>query len=523
LTRNPSDAPRGRQELAPVPDTGAGWFVAPPEAEGVPRYLELLRARLWLIGVITAACIVGAVLGLSVAEKVYEAHTDLLVAPIPRENETLVGLGLPRETSDPTRDVETVSRLIETASVARRVQSRLNLKRSAGQLLDDIEVVPVAQSNIVTITAKANDPLAAARLADAFAEAAIADRTQKMHDQLATIIPPLRSQINQIPRTERLGVETLVNRLRDLEALRAMDDPTLRLEARAEPPTDPVSPRPVLSLAAAILGGLILGSGAALGLQLLDSRLRREEQLRRYRLPILARIPAERKSVRRERVPLTPDELSVATLDAYRLLAGALVAEGRDENDSRSVVVTGPTPGDGKSTTSINLAAALGAMNKQVILVDGDTRRPTIARALEIDSRHGLTSVIAGRVPLKDALVPVDRVGSKFEALLQHEGESAILGSTSPVLADRLVSQAERLADWLVFDAPALSHVPDALPFVSRADHVVLVVRLGHTRLRELEEIGELLSQRGVTPDGFVVVGGKEKTGYYYRHEESRN
>jgi Mrp family chromosome partitioning ATPase/capsular polysaccharide biosynthesis protein len=518
MMSTPSGAPRGRHELTSVRDPGAAWFVPEPESEGLPRYLELLRARLWLILLFVTACVAGAFLYLSVADNVYSAHSDLLISPISSDNQTLLGLGLFTQSSDPTRDVETASRLIKTPSVAHRVKLAQNSPESEESLLSHIDVAPVAQSNVVTITAEANDAQSAARLADAFGAAAVADRTQKMHDRLAQIIPRLRSQIQQLPPTQQAGTgaESLVTRLRDLESLRAMDDPTIRLESPAAVPTSAISPRPGLTVVAAILVGLILGSAFALGSQLFDPRIHGDDQLRRYRLPVLARIPGERRSVRKKGGPLTAEQMSLQALDAYRLLAGTLDAENEDENASRTVVVTGPTPGEGKTTTSINLAAALGSMDKDVILVDGDSRRPTVEKALEVDARFGLTSVLAGTVSMKDALVPIDRGRSRFKALLQRKTEAQ--SWITPAVADRLLRQTEALADWLVFDAPALNHAPDALPFVARVDHVVLVVRLGHTRLHELEEIGELLSQQGVTPDGFVVVGTKAKGGYYYHH-----
>jgi Mrp family chromosome partitioning ATPase/capsular polysaccharide biosynthesis protein len=512
----PSGAPRGPHELSSVRDPGAAWFVPEPDSEGLPRYLELLRARLWFIVLVVAICVAGAVLYLSLSESVYSAHSDLLVSPVASDNESLVGLGLITQSSDPTRDVETASRLIKTPSVAERVKVALNSPDSARHLLSQIDVLPVAQSNVVTVTAKANDPESAARLADAFGEAAVADRTQKMHDQLATIIPRLQNQIRLMTPAQRAEAATLVDSLRTLESLTVRDDPTIRLESRATPPTSAISPRPTLTVVAAVLAGLILGSAFALGSQLFDPRLHREEQLRRYHLPVLSRVPGERRMARKSRWPLTAEQLSLQALDAYSLLAGTLAAEDEHENGGRSVVVTGPTPGDGKTTTSINLAAALGSMKKDVILIDGDSRRPTVDKALGVDGRFGLTSVLSGRVSLKDALVPIVRDRSNFKALLQREdGPQSWM---SPEAADNLVSQTERLADWLVFDAPALNHVPDALTFVGRVDYVVLVVRLGHTRLRELEEIGEMLSQHGVTPDGFVVVGRKAKGGYYYHH-----
>jgi receptor protein-tyrosine kinase len=478
-------------------------------------YLAILRSNIWFIVITVAACLGAALLYLGQAEKVYQAQADLLITPVPRDNTTLIGLGLPRESSDPTRDVETVARLIQTTAVARRVVNRLNLDESARSLLARVKATPVAQSNVVAITVQANDPDLASAIANAFGNASVDYRTDRLHEQLDLALPELRKQIRKLGASEVAGREALLERLRDLEALRVLKDPTLRLETPAEPETEPVAPRPMLTVAAAVVAGLILGIAAALASQLLDPRLRRVEQLRRYRLPILARVPIEKNAPKVDKTsPLLPSNASPALHDAFLLLGATLSVEDSAQGGKRSVLVTGPSSGDGKTTTALNLATAVSEMER-VVLVEGDSRRPTLARAFKVNPKHGVTTVVARRLALDEALISVDSHTSRLQILLQRPGEAPLSAVMTPASADWLIRQAYLRASWLVVDAPPLAMVPDALPLAKQVDVVILVVRLGNTRLKALEELAELLVQQGITPGGFVVVGGKSQTTYY--------
>ena len=111
-----------------------------------------------------------------------------------------------------------------------------------------------------------------------------------MDDQIDARLPGLRESL----ATAQGDTTVLNDQITQLEILRGDDDPTIEVETLADVPTTQVAPRPLLSIAGGLLAGLILGVAAAFASQILDPRLRREEQLRRlYRLPILARIPEE--------------------------------------------------------------------------------------------------------------------------------------------------------------------------------------------------------------------------------------
>ena len=91
--------------------------------------------------------------------------------------------------------------------------------------------------------------------------------------------------------------------------------------------------------------------------------------------------------------------------------------------------------------------------------------------------------------------------------------------------AEALLEDAKRLADYVIIDSPPLTEVIDALPLARQVDDVVIVVRLGSSNLTQLARLGDLLDQNGISPAGFVVVGGPgpEESSYYREAQRRRN
>ncbi len=490
----------------------SSWLVPGSEAQGLVSYVEAIRAGRWIIAGALAACLGMALLYLAQADKVYEASADLLISP---QGDLQVAVpGIIRESSDPTRDVETVARLATSAPVSRRVIEDLKLDTTVRALGRKVEVQPLAQSNIITITAQGSTPEASKALADAFGEQFVAYRTERLHEELDPLIKRLEPQVQGPPTADQLAnPSSPASQLQVLQQLRSGNDPSVSFESQAELPTSAASPQPLLTTAAAIIGGLVVGLVGAFALQLLDPRLRREDQLRaRFRLPILARIPLERRKRAR---PLLPSELSLGALDGYQALRAALTTTRRDSLAGRVLLVTGPSPGDGKTTAAINLASTIAAAGKRVILIEADSRRPSIGRALEMEAEVGLASVVTGRRYLVDALMPVGSEDAKLRVLLNAPSEAPAADVLSHLSADTLLLQAQRLADWVIVDSPPLNHVAETLALAQAVDDLLIVVRIGKTNFRDLTELSEMLAQQNIQPAGFVVLGGHARTGYY--------
>lgn len=498
------------------------WLHPPQEDEGLKRYLVTLRERWWLVVACVLVTTAVAIVYVQTASKVYRTGSEILVTPVSNNDATLTGLGLILSSNDPTRDVSTASSLIATDTVARRVIDKLGLDTTPQKLLQRVTAEPLAQSSVVTVAAEADTAEGAADLANAFATEAVNVRTESLREQLDRTIPALREQLAAVPETER---EALTARIAALVALRGVPDPTLRVVTPATPPETQASPRPRLALAAGILGGLVLGIAAAFGLQALDPRVRREEQLRSlFRLPILARIPRELNT--RGKGALSPHGLHRATIEAYRTLRTTLAASRGAEFRSRSVLVTGSTPSEGKSTTAINFAFSLVQAGHRVILIEADMRRPTVGTALGIRPEFGIASVLVGEATLDQALVYSPEYGPDLQLLLVDRPQPELADRLSLPTARQLVRDAEALADFVVIDSPPLTEIIDALPLAQEATDVLIVVKLGRTRSGRVVQLGELLAQHGIRPAGIALVGVERpnRESYYYQAEpESRD
>ena len=499
-----------------VPGREADWLNPAVEQHGLARYVSTIRERFWLIVLCVVVTTGIAAIYVMTAEKVYEAHADLLVTPVSGNDDTLIGLGLLQESTDPTRDVSTAARYVETLEVARRVKDKLRIDESPTRVLGKITAEPVAQSSVVTVTAKENTPEKAAAVANSFAAETVNLRTEQLRAQLNRTIPALRERLAGVPPTDEVTGAGIAARIDALEYLQGVPDPTVRIITPAEPPEKQSAPRPVLSIAAGIFAGLVLGLGGAFALQAFDPRLRREEQLRTlYRLPILARIPAEPRSKKGE--ALAPEHLSSSTFEAYRTLRASLAASLGSEFNTGSILVTGSSPGEGKTTTAINLAHALVAAGNKVILIEADVHRPTIGAALKVRPRFGLSAVLIRQVALADALVTTDRYGPDLQLLLVDRPGPATADRLSLPTARQLVAEAEELADYVIVDSPPLTEVIDALPLARQVAGVLIVARLNRTRLRRLAELGEILAQNEIEPAGVALVGvDRGRSGYYY-------
>ena len=379
-------------------------------------------------------------------------------------------------------------------------------RRARRDLLQKIAAEPVASSNIVAITAEGSTPEEARDLANDFAQAAVDDRTDQVHDSIEGLLPPLEAELEQADQT--VVREELGSNVARYRALLVAPTPDLRVETKADLPTTQASPRPALSIAGGIIAGLVLGIAAAFAAQNLDPRLRREAQLRRlYRLPILGRIPKETRSP--VNAPLGPDRLSQVGAEAYRTLRSTLEASRPDGGGSRVILVTGPSPSEGKSTTAVNLASSLAVSGKRVILIEADLRRPALARALHTrPTNGGVVNVLLGDVDLQDALTVPPSFGENLECLLaDNEQDGWIIDLFSIPAARKMIEDARHLADYVIIDSPPLNEVVDAMPLARQADDVLIVVRLGNTRLQRIALLGELLAENGVRPVGFAVVG----------------
>jgi capsular exopolysaccharide synthesis family protein len=504
------------------PADTTSWLQPPEEAAGLRVYVETLRERWKMIALITLVTTAAAIAYVLTATKEYESQAEILVTPVSSSDPILATLGLITESNEPTRPIETASKFVTNNDVAELVKKEVGTDESAEDLLAEVSAAPIAQSNVVAVTVKADSADFSRELANAFANAAVIDRTRRLHERIATTIPQLEQQIAVAPNESGTAGESLGAELALLKTLENSPDPTISVDAEAATPGTQVWPRTALSVVAGIFAGLVIGITAAFAAQTLDPRLRREQQIRRsYRLPILARIPRD-PSGRSEGRPLNPRKVEAITTEAYRTLRSSFITRSTGGGTGRIVLVTGSSVSEGKTSTAVNLATSLALAGKRVILVEADLRRPSLARALDLDAVDaGVVSTLLGNTTLDEALVSLPDYGGNLRVLPADNEGGWIAELFSIPAAETMLEHAAAMADFVIIDSAPLTEVVDALPLARRADDVLIVVRLGRTRIDNLSRLTEMLADNGIKPIGFALVNARRVGRNYDYHGKS--
>jgi capsular exopolysaccharide synthesis family protein len=486
--------------------SGGAW---PPNADrsasvepSLRRWGEPLRERWWLVVLAVVIC-TGAATGYALTgAKVYEAHADVLVTPVPDDQTAVLGLGLIRRASDPTRDVTTAARLIDNTEVATRVAKNLHLHIAPAPLLDKVRVDPVAQSSIVAITASAGSPDMARRLADGFGAAAVALRTEQLHRELDPAIRRMRAQIRETTgsagsQAPNAATQPLYEQLAALESLRSAPDPTLRVETPAMTPRDPVWPRTKLSIAGGVLVGLLIGAAGALALSVLDPRRDREDRLGALGLSVLTRVPHLSRSARTRH----------AFDEAFRFLRTMLrfAAPG---GGVRTIAVTSTSEKEGKTTTSFQLAMANLEAGHRVLLVEADTYRRGLRRLVEPDgdalSGPGLLEYLSGTATL-DEIVQSTAIPSLSFVSAGALTAGSIAGLLERPRGRAFVGDLADYADVTILDCPPVAPRSDAVLIASAADAVILVLDIRQSEGKETAETVSRLRSADANVVGVVL------------------
>jgi capsular exopolysaccharide synthesis family protein len=268
---------------------------------------------------------------------------------------------------------------------------------------------------------------------------------------------------------------------------------------------------PAIVIALALLAGFTLGAGAALIIELLDKRIRDEDELRRlYPLPVLAHVPAVPR--RRRRALRSLATTPPAVKEAFRTLQVQLDRMGQLP---RVLMLTSASSGDAKTTSAVNLAVTLLAAGHRVILIDFDLRKPDIAPTLNVEPRQRLTTLFSESTKLEDLLVSAPQAPTLRVLPADGKNDAVLLDALRRRLP-QLFEEARELADYVVVDTPPLGELSDALRLVDLVDDVVVVARPGHTNRLSLETMRELLSRTGREPTGLLVIGGSASAASSY-------
>ena len=185
-----------------------------------------------------------------------------------------------------------------------------------------------------------------------------------------------------------------------------------------------------------------------------------------------------------------------AYCEQFRSLRTRILQAG-ERRQMRAFVITSSGAGEGKTLTALNLAWLLAqSEGVRALLIDSDLRQPCVTDYLGIEAPVGLSEVLGGEVSLQQAIVRLDPAG--LNLLPGGRAREDVAEMLSGPTFARVITEARRMFDYIIIDAPPMGIFTDANVLISRADAALLVVRAGKTRYSHIDKLLEQLPRERV-------------------------
>ncbi|MGB9905811.1 MAG: GumC family protein [Candidatus Saccharicenans sp.] len=331
--------------------------------------------------------------------------------------------------------------------------------------------------------------------------------------------------------------------------LKGLRTSNIRIVDRADIPLRPDSPRKFRNLLLALFLGLFGGLGLALGMEYLDDTVKSAEDVERYSgWPTLGVVPIfdqdatlnghyyayrsgedeeDKKKKRREDTAEAETEVRSIELisnfapdstfaESYRSLRTALLLSG-PLSSLKSLIITSPLPNEGKSVTISNLAVSLAQMEKKVLLVDADLRRPKQHRIFNQKNHDGLSNYLTMGLELKKLVKPT------LVPSLYFINSGPIPPNPAELLGSErmreLLDSLRATFDFILIDTPPVLSVTDSQVLGKMVDGIILVVQADRTPKEALRQTREIVDLLQLKTFGVVINAlNLDNRGYYHRH-----
>lgn len=439
-------------------------------------YLTILGRR-WLMVVSCALLgLLAAGLVTLSATPTYDSTSQVYVSVQTQDGSTQ---GLVQGSTYTQSQVAGFADLATSPLVLDPVINELGLPLSASELADDVTASVRLDTSLIDVTVTSPVPDDAAELSNAVAASMIA------------VLPELQRPLDSAVSPVRITVTRA-----------------------AESATAQASPNVQINLALGLVAGLAFGMALAILRATTDTRIRGESDLRGVAdHPVLGVVgfdpTADDDPLVIASNPLSPRAESVRRLRTNLQFINA-------PSRPKSIVITSSLPGEGKSTTSANLALALADAGNRVLLIDADLRRPTLHRLLGLESAVGLTTVLIGQVEVADAL---QRWGdSELDVLTAGvipPNPSELLGSRQMV---ELLEDVTSQYDVVLLDTAPLLAVTDGAVVAKLADGALIVVSADLAHKSQVEAAQKALGTVEATVLGLVLNRVHQEKGDEYRY-----
>jgi len=424
--------------------------------------LRLVRNR-WLTILVTALIIVLAALAYSVAQTpLYQASTRLFISTTSGSSASDLYQGNLYSQGR----VLSYTQLVMGETLAQRTIDRLGLDMTAQELKEKVTAKSKPNTVLVDVSVLDASPVQARDIANA------------MSDEFVQMVRELETPTRGAKPEARVVVEQ-----------------------RASIPAKPLVPKTFRNLALGIIVGILSGFGIALLRDQLDNTVKTQETLEELTgTGAVGYIPFDKNLGTEPAISFDND--NSATAEAFRKLRTNLQVLTVD-HPPRVLVVTSSSPSEGKSTTSTNIALALAEAERTVVLVDGDLRRPRLAKYLDVLGSVGVSTVLSGGAALDEVLQQ-----TKFPRLSvlaagpTPPNPSELLGSLA---AEKMLAELRSRFDYVIIDSAPLLAVTDGAILSAKSDGALVVVKAGKTRRDQLSHAIGMLNDVGATLLGAVL------------------
>lgn len=207
--------------------------------------------------------------------------------------------------------------------------------------------------------------------------------------------------------------------------------------------------------------------------------------------------------------------------EAYRVLRTNIQYSSIDR-EVTTILVTSAQPAEGKSTTVSNLAITYAQEEKKVLLIDADLRKPTMHKLFGISNRSGLTNLLLGEAPIREAAIP-----SHLPNLFLIPSGPATPNPAEMLASKRMtqfIEQAKAEYDIVLIDSPPILAVTDAQILATKCEGVILVLNHGKVKREVARRAVDSLEHVGVKPLGVVInnkTNTKNSSSYYSYYGEA--
>ncbi len=501
-------------------------------------YLFMFWRWAWLLVLATVVAAVGTYFISKRMTPVYEATTTLLISQPTNNSNTDYTAILTSE-----RLASTYAQMITQRPVLESVIQRLNLPLEPAALGKMANVQPVSNTQLIEIKVEDTNPGRAAEIANAlyavFSEqnqalqsARFASSKESLSSQLAQVDQQIQDTSGRIAaldsgeasQAERDRLETALAQyrqtyaslLQSFEQVRVAEAQATSNVVQVDPavtPEVPVRPRTLINTVLAGIVGLMLAVGLVFLVEALDDTLNPDQITRQLGLPVLGIIARHNSE---DGQPIVSAQPRSPVAEAFRSLRTNIQFASVDR-ELRTLLITSPSPSEGKSTVVANLAAALAQSGRKVAVVEADLRRPVVHKRLGLSNRQGLSALfVQSQVNLNGSLqeTGIENLRALTAGSIPPN-PAELLGSEkmSQILAD-----IGELVDTIVLDTPPVLAVTDSTVLATRVDGVLLVVKPGVTKLAAARLAVDQLEHVGARVLGIVlneVELGRSRYGYY--------